>query len=221
MSHAQTNETAQWHVLSGFHSVGVLNIAQAMPARQSVVKNTHNGILARSYLERVEPLVEEEGQHLVHRNSQVNVNCRPTSKQRDMLRLVNQARAKARHCGSKSYTAVPPLSWNCALFNAALAHTQDMIDYDYFDHEGSDGSSVGERVERSGYSWKAVGENIAAGYPDNELVMKNWISSPTHCENIMDPKFTEFASALIATDQAHYYNYWTQVFAAPIRRVNR
>ncbi|MCG8124776.1 MAG: hypothetical protein N0E55_12580 [Candidatus Thiodiazotropha taylori] len=45
-------------------------------------------------------------------------------------------------------------------------------------------------------------------------VMANLLSSPTHCSNIMDPKFREFGSAVIDTDQAHYYNYWTQVFGA-------
>lgn len=171
------------------------------------------GTVARSYIEREEPAYKNDRQSDPAKRAESNVNCRPDDEQREMLRLVNNARARARECGDEIFKAAPSLSWNCRLKLAAFVHSQDMIDYDYFDHEGSDGSSVGVRVSRSGYDWRAVGENIAAGYPDNKQVMENLLSSPTHCENIMDPKFREFGFAVIATDQAHYYNYWTQVFA--------
>jgi uncharacterized protein YkwD len=172
------------------------------------------GVVAKSYVERETSAVEDKAERRQQTKTATDVNCRPTHDQRAMLRLVNRARARARDCGDVAYQAASALTWSCRLYVAAFAHSQDMIDYDFFDHQGSDGSSVGMRVTRSGYEWRAVGENIAAGYPDNQQVMENLLSSPTHCENIMDPKFREFGSAVIATDQAHYYNYWTQVFGA-------
>ncbi|MEJ2618860.1 MAG: CAP domain-containing protein [Candidatus Thiodiazotropha sp.] len=167
------------------------------------------GVVARSY----EARERETAKRLEHTQTQPVGSCEISSNQQEMLRLVNRARARQRDCGGEIFPVAPPLKWNCRLHKAAVIHSQDMIDYDYFDHQGADGSSVGMRVSRSGYEWRAVGENIAAGYPDNEAVMANLLSSPSHCENIMDPKFREFGSAVIATDQAHYYNYWTQVFA--------
>jgi uncharacterized protein YkwD len=172
------------------------------------------GVVDRSYEERGVERSSQPSDLLAGDSNRSTGECEITARQQEMLQLVNRARARQRECGDEVYLVAPPLHWNCSLHKAAVLHSKDMIDYDFFDHQGSDGSSVGMRVARSGYEWRAVGENIAAGYPDNQEVMENLLSSPTHCENIMDPKFREFGSAVITTDQAHYYNYWTQVFAA-------
>ncbi|MCG8087441.1 MAG: CAP domain-containing protein [Candidatus Thiodiazotropha taylori] len=173
-----------------------------------------NGRVARSYEEREVLEAEHDADRLTEDPAQAAEACEATPDQQEMLHLVNRARARQRDCGGEFHQTAPPLRWNCRLHEAAAIHSQDMIDADFFDHQGSDGSTVGMRVSRSGYEWRAVAENIAAGYPDNRAVMANLLSSPTHCSNIMDPKFREFGSAVIDTDQAHYYNYWTQVFGA-------
>jgi uncharacterized protein YkwD len=185
-------------------------VALSQPQSVSPVR----GVVARSYEEREASRQTDQSRQRHPAQTQSAGQCKITPHQQQMLRLVNRARARQRNCGGEMFRIAPALKWNCRLHKAAIAHSQDMIDYDFFDHQGSDGSSVGMRVSRSGYEWRAVGENIAAGYPDNETVMENLLSSPTHCENIMDPKFREFGSAVITTDQAHYDNYWTQVFAA-------
>ncbi|ODB93877.1 hypothetical protein A3194_04170 [Candidatus Thiodiazotropha endoloripes] len=172
------------------------------------------GRLARSYEERELHDPAYEADRPAEGSVQAAGPCEVTPHQQEMLQLVNRARARPRDCGGEIHQVAAPLRWNCRLHEAAVVHSQDMIDYDFFDHQGSDGSTVGLRVSRSGYEWRTVGENIAAGYPDNEAVMQNLLSSPTHCGNIMNPKFREFGSAVIATDQAHYENYWTQVFAS-------
>ena len=132
-----------------------------------------------------------------------------------MLELVNAARAETRQCGSESYAAAPALAWDCELRSAAEAHTQDMVEHNFFSHTGSDGLNVGHRVTAAGYQWRAVGENIAAGYAVEEQVMQGWLDSPGHCANIMNPAYQDFGSAVIFTDSADYTSYWTQVFAAP------
>jgi len=47
-----------------------------------------------------------------------------------------------------------------------------MAEQDFYSHTGVDGSTPGERAERSGYVWRAVGENIAAGYTTAKDVVK-------------------------------------------------
>ncbi|MBW9257520.1 MAG: CAP domain-containing protein [Candidatus Thiodiazotropha sp. (ex. Lucinisca nassula)] len=173
-----------------------------------------NGSVGRSFEEREVLEAEHEADRLSEDPAQAAELCEATPYQQEMLHLVNRARARQRDCGGELHQTAPPLRWSCRLHEAAVVHSQDMIDSDFFDHQGSDGSTVGMRVSRSGYEWRTVGENIAAGYPDNQAVMANLLSSPTHCGNIMDPKFREFGSAVIDTDQARYYNYWTQVFGA-------
>ena len=140
--------------------------------------------------------------------------CQPTASEQLMLDLVNAARAQTRDCGGQTYSATSALKWNCNLLAAADKHSRDMATNNFFNHTGSDGLSVSNRVTTTGYQWRAVGENIAAGQPAEEVVMQDWIGSPGHCKNIMNPTYEDFGSAVIFTDQADFSSYWTQVFAA-------
>jgi uncharacterized protein YkwD len=140
-------------------------------------------------------------------------SCTPTSTTPNMLRLVNDARAMGRNCGTTFYPAVPPLTWDTRLEAAALGHSTDMATNNFFSHTGSDGSTLGQRVTRAGYTWTAVGENIAAGQADEAAAMSSWIASPGHCSNIMSPNYTQMGSALARGGS--YGTYWTQDFGHP------
>jgi uncharacterized protein YkwD len=80
------------------------------------------------------------------------------------------------------------------------------------EHAGGDGSTPAERATRAGYSWQAVGENIASGQSTPEQVVAVWLGSPRHCANIMDAEYSEMGVAFAAS--AHGL-YWAQVFGAP------
>ncbi len=142
-------------------------------------------------------------------------DCDITQDEQEMLNQVNQARASSRTCGSDAMPAVAQLTWSCQLRNAARNHSTDMANNNFFDHTGSDGLSVGNRVTASGYTWRSVGENIAAGQTSITQVMTGWLNSAGHCRNIMSASSTEFGSALISSSQSDYTRYWTQVFARP------
>jgi uncharacterized protein YkwD len=133
----------------------------------------------------------------------------------EVLQLVNAARGVARRCGSSTQAAVPPVRLNALLNQAALAHAQDMLRYDYFDHIGHDGSSPAQRVDAIGYRHRLVGENIALGPETAQEAVRGWLSSPGHCENIMDPRFTELGVAFAANRSGEPRIYWVQAFAAP------
>lgn len=132
-----------------------------------------------------------------------------------VLALVNSARSTPRKCGRTSFTAAPALQLSAMLNRAALIHSQDMANKNFFEHRGSDGSKVGDRVARVGYSWKAAGENIAIGAQDAEAVVNGWIDSPGHCGNLMNTQFTEMGIAYVVNRQSAAGIYWTQVFARP------
>lgn len=131
------------------------------------------------------------------------------------LALVNAARAKARKCGARQFDAVPPLTLSAMLSRAALVHSQDMAKKNFFEHKGSDGSTVGIRTARVGYVWRTVGENIAIGPQTAEVVVQGWIDSPGHCANIMSPAFTEMGIAYVVNRKSEAGIYWTQVFGTP------
>jgi uncharacterized protein YkwD len=48
-------------------------------------------------------------------------------------------------------------------------------------------------------------------------VTQGWLSSPAHCENIMDPRFSEIGIAFAVNMASAEAIYWTQDFAAPLR----
>jgi uncharacterized protein YkwD len=132
-----------------------------------------------------------------------------------VLSLVNAARAKPRKCGQTQFAAAAPLALSAILSRAALIHSQDMANKKFFDHRGSDGSTVGTRAARVGYKWRTVGENIAVGVETPEDVVQGWLDSPGHCANIMAPGFTDMGIAFVVDRKSEPGIYWTQVFAAP------
>lgn len=142
--------------------------------------------------------------------------CTISAEEAQMLSSINAFRAQDRVCGTKGrQPAAPALSWNCALENAALGHSQDMAANNYFSHTDLNGGSGGDRATQAGYNWSAWGENIGAGYSSVDAVMQDWIDSPGHCENLMRSQFTEVGAAKAFNFGSEYRTYWTQAFGKP------
>jgi uncharacterized protein YkwD len=125
-----------------------------------------------------------------------------------ILTLVNDARSASRTCGATSFGATHPLRFDERLNAAAQAHSADMHENGFMGHTGSDGSRLGDRVEREGYDWARLAENVAQGYTSPEAVMSAWLASPGHCRNLMHPGVTQIGLGLEGRS-------WTQVFARP------
>lgn len=131
-----------------------------------------------------------------------------------MLLAVNAARARARRCGDAAMPAVAALRLSPALTIAATRHAQDQAARGEIGHQGSDGSRVSDRVNRTGYVWRAVGENVytASWSATAAEAVASWLTSPGHCRNIMAGHFTELGAGFVDAGKSRY---WTQVFAAP------
>ncbi len=142
--------------------------------------------------------------------------CSPSAQGQEMLNAVNSFRSQTRTCGSSNYPPAPALTWDCRLASAAAGHSQDMAINNYFDHTGLDGSNPGTRATAAGYSWSAVGENIAAGTSTTTVsaAMSQWIGSAGHCANMMNPVYQNMGSGSYS-GAGTYNNYWTQVFGKP------
>lgn len=55
-------------------------------------------------------------------------------------------------------------------------------------------------------------ENIAAGQPTAEAVVKAWLSMPTSRNNILNPNYTEIGVGYFEAVAANYPCYWVQLF---------
>jgi uncharacterized protein YkwD len=79
-----------------------------------------------------------------------------------------------------------PMAPSSGLHRAALRHSQDMLWREYFAHTSPTGSTIGYRIERSGFitygAWWA-GETLAWGTGSVSTpseVVKMWLASPEH-----------------------------------------
>ena len=90
-----------------------------------------------------------------------------------------------------------------------------MADNNFLTHDGSHGLILGERVANEGYDWKSVAENIAGGTDTPEQTIEFWLSSPGHCQNLMNAIHTQFGLACTRNNISDYRIYWTMVLASP------
>jgi uncharacterized protein YkwD len=127
---------------------------------------------------------------------------------RELLEQINQQRR------AHGLLALTPDS---RLDQAAQHHAVDMLQRAYFAHESPERESVRERARRAGYSWHAVGENLAEGQPSVATVVDAWMKSRAHRENILNRDFTELGSGLaLGRDPTGAYRIlWVQVFGRP------
>lgn len=102
-----------------------------------------------------------------------------------------------------------PVAYSQVLERAAQAHAQDMARRGYFDHTGSDGSTIGDRLKAQGYGYCFAAENIAKGQTSLDEVMKSWGNSSGHRKNMQQKKITEFALARAGG------NIWVMVLGRP------
>ena len=105
-----------------------------------------------------------------------------------------------------------PLRYDDRLVRAAQGHSEDQAGRRQMTHDGSDGSTVVERLARVGYLWNSAAENVAYGYPDVATVMAQWMASDVHRRNLLSAN-TEFGIGLAYSADGRPY--WTQVFATP------
>ncbi len=136
----------------------------------------------------------------------------------EVLALVNEARARPRRCGSQAYGAAEPLALEPRLAQAAGTHARSMAEHGYLEHRGRDGSGPADRVGRTGYAWRSVGENIAMGQTTAQQVVREWLASPPHCANIMEPRFTQMGVAYAVNAASPGGIYWAQAFGLPQAR---
>jgi uncharacterized protein YkwD len=109
--------------------------------------------------------------------------------------LINEERT------SRSLGPVRP---NGDLRNAALDHSQEMVNQSYFEHTSPAGVTFIDRIERTGYMRNArlwvVGENLVWGNGTRstpQSMVTAWMNSPPHRENLLRDRFSEIGIAAV------------------------
>ena len=123
----------------------------------------------------------------------------------EIIGLINDVRAQA---------GVAPVSKQDQLRRAADVHLFDMTFHDFFSHTGSDGTTPGDRVARTGYHAGAVAELLAARSSSAQTVLDAWMGRSQR-DDVLNPAFTEVGAAYAVALNAAYTYYWTVVLAQP------
>jgi uncharacterized protein YkwD len=117
--------------------------------------------------------------------------------------LINQERA-VHH--------LPALHASPLLNTSAQRWTNAMVSSDQFTH----GTNFAGRISAAGYVWRSAGENIATGYSTPRAVVRAWMASTGHCENILNPTYRNVGTGVssgVVRGYATGIGTWTQDFA--------
>jgi uncharacterized protein YkwD len=128
-----------------------------------------------------------------------------------VIGLVNVERRKKANC--------PDVKNNDKLHAAAYKHSADMANRDYFSHTTPEGVDFATRIKAEKYDWSGAAENIAAGQPTPEAVMRDWMNSSGHRANILNCGLVDLGVGVAyQTKNNRRTPYWTQDFGSPARR---
>jgi uncharacterized protein YkwD len=127
----------------------------------------------------------------------------PTILRDAVVCLINQQRS-AHH--------LPPLQASPLLNHSAQGWTNAMVTRDQFTH----GANFASRISATGYVWRSAGENIATGFSTPRGVVRAWMASTGHCENILNPTYRNVGTG-VSTRAVNGFasggGTWTQDFA--------
>ncbi|MBI3930073.1 MAG: CAP domain-containing protein [Armatimonadetes bacterium] len=128
---------------------------------------------------------------------------------REMIDISNQRRAE---------NGVEPLAQEDHLVLAAVGHSREMLELNYFSHTSpkEERKTTMERVRLTGVAPTGVGENIhrCGGFSIPEIARKvvdDWMNSPGHRRNLLDPGFHKIGIGVVSKGNTYVT---TQVFGS-------
>lgn len=92
---------------------------------------------------------------------------------------------------------LPDLVPNELLNQAAEAKAKDMFARQYWAHYSPEGTSPWEFIKGAHYTYYVAGENLARDFLQTDDMVKAWMNSPTHRENIVNPKYHDIGIAVV------------------------
>lgn len=105
-----------------------------------------------------------------------------------IVELTNAERAKI---------GVGPVRLNSLLSEAAQRKAGDMFAFDYWSHNSPSGRDPWSFLKEVGYRYLYAGENLARDFSSPEAVVSAWMASPSHRENLLNPKYQEIGVSVV------------------------
>ncbi|MDD5147085.1 MAG: CAP domain-containing protein [Candidatus Daviesbacteria bacterium] len=108
--------------------------------------------------------------------------------QKKLIELTNVERQKA---------GFSPVLENDALNKAAALKAQNMFQENYWAHFSPSGKTPWDFMLGTGYKFTFAGENLAKNFYQSDDVVKAWMASPTHRDNLLNPKYKDIGIAVV------------------------
>lgn len=105
-----------------------------------------------------------------------------------LLNLTNKEREKYQ---------LSPLKYNEKLSLAARKKAEDMFAKNYWAHYSPYGKTPWDFILDSGYQYEYAGENLAKNFLFTNDVIRAWMNSPSHKENILKKEYTDVGFAVV------------------------
>jgi uncharacterized protein YkwD len=90
---------------------------------------------------------------------------------------------------------LPPLKWDTSLAAAARQHALRLAQQDVLSHQLPGEPDLSARAGRAGARFSTIAENVAEG-PRVEEIHQQWMNSPPHRANLLDPELTSVGIAV-------------------------
>ena len=97
--------------------------------------------------------------------------------------LINKQRARHH---------LPALHASAALDSSAQRWSNAMVGSGRFTH----GANFAARISAAGFHWSYAGENIATGFETPTQVVRGWMASTGHCQNILNPDYADVGTGI-------------------------
>ena len=105
-----------------------------------------------------------------------------------VIQLTNSERQNA---------GLPVVKLNSELSQAALAKAADMFAHNYWAHVSPQGTEPWSFIISSGYKYQHAGENLARDFSNPQDIVKAWMASPTHRQNLLDGRYQDIGVAVM------------------------
>ena len=92
--------------------------------------------------------------------------------------------------------SLPVLKQHVSLTKAAELKVKDIASRGVLSHTKSVSGALWWPVESAHYSYEAVGENLAEGIDDAKELVAEWMASPEHRANILNPLYSDIGVAI-------------------------
>lgn len=89
--------------------------------------------------------------------------------------------------GERTTHGLAPLKWSEALAGAAHEHLLLLVQQNKLSHQFPGEPDLPERASRFGALFSIIAENVAQG-ADAEKIQEQWMNSPAHRANVVDPR---------------------------------